>query len=548
MDHSLPLSPAMSKGEALPLGFSELLQHNQSISSAPREAATSDLIRVQSQSPSRYGTPLPQSHHLQSFDPYQQQLGGSQLAGYQQTMYQHDSSPYGPLPEANLPYSTPATSPPTPSRASDMMSIRSGVIGKALAPKSTRIEKAAAKKKKKERAKPAKNVPAIDRPMSELTKDSTIEIADIESYVHRSAQVRQDEVKDCKKNPGKIKRPMNAFMLYRKAYQQRAKEWASQHNHQVVSRVCGSSWPLEPEHIRAQFKTWADIERDNHQKAHPNYKFTPSKPQKPVKYDDNFDHSEASDLDEFGEWHSGPGMRSSTNTPNDDREYIPSRSVYAATHHHLMMPGMGGPHQTRSAFDFGGSPARGIGSGYDERDLANHYYQQQRHFHLGGIEDVLRRQTPSPSIAFQSTHGMHPNYDLSHYHHAATHQQPLDHATHPSSQPHSQSHPQPQRFEQRIDPSLMTQEDVLFDSAGNLNSMSALYENGVGSSQQSWQTTQLTVNHEPESQFQTFAGLDETLSVEPHAQYLRDADGWQVEHLPDTGHFDSSWAETKAET
>ncbi|KAK3989194.1 hypothetical protein QBC44DRAFT_89835 [Cladorrhinum sp. PSN332] len=548
MDHNLPLSPAMSKGEPLPLGFNELLQHNASVSSVPRETATGDSIRVQSQSPSRYGTPVPQSHHSQSFDLYQQQRGGSQMAGYQQTMYQHGNSQYGPIPEMSLPYGTPATSPPTPSRASDIMSVRSGAMGKALAPKSTRIEKSSNKKKKKERAKPAKNVPAIDRPMSELTKDSAIEVADIETYVHRSAQVRQDEVKDCKKNPGKIKRPMNAFMLYRKAYQQRAKEWASQHNHQVVSRVCGSSWPLEPEQIRTQFKTWADIERDNHQKAHPNYKFTPSKPQKPVKYDDTFDHSEASDLDEFGEWHSGSRMRSSTNTPNDDREYIPSRSVYAATHHPLMMQGMGGPHQSRSAFDFPGSLARGIGSGYDGRDMANHYYQQQRHLHSGAIEDVLMRKTPSPSLAFQSTHGLHSHYDLSQYHHPAPHQQQLDHASHPSSQPHSQSHPQPQHFDQRIDPSLMSQEDLLFDSVGNLNSMSALYENGAGSSQQSWQTTQLTGNHEPESQFQTFAGLSETLSVEPHAQYLRDADSWQVENLPDTGHFDSSWAETKAET
>lgn len=446
------------------------------------------------------------------------------------------------------PYSTPATSPPTPSRASDVMSIRSGAFSKALAPKSMRVEKPAAKKKKKERAKPAKNVPAIERPMSELTKDSTIEIADIESYVRRSAQVRQDEVKNCKKNPGKIKRPMNAFMLYRKAYQQRAKEWASQHNHQVVSRVCGSSWPLEPEHIRAQFKAWADIERDNHQKAHPNYKFTPAKPQKAVKYDENFDHSEASDLDEFGEWPGGSRMRSSTNTPNDDREYIPSQSVYAATHHHLMMQGIGGPHQARSAFEFSGNPPRGIGSSYDGRDMAQHYYQQQRHLHAGNIEDILMRKTPSPSIAFQSNNGLHSHYDLSHYHHQPTHQQSVEQINHSAGQQHSQSQPQSQRFEQRIDPSLMSQGDVLFDTAGNLNTMTALYGNGVGNTQQAWQTNELATDHDAESQFaHTFAGLDETLSVEPHSQYLRDSDSWQVEHLPETAHFDSSWAETKAE-
>ena len=81
MDLSTPLSPAMSKGgEALPLGFSELLQHNAAVSSVPQETGTADSIQVQSQASSRYGTPIPQSQASQSFDPYQHhQRGGNQM-------------------------------------------------------------------------------------------------------------------------------------------------------------------------------------------------------------------------------------------------------------------------------------------------------------------------------------------------------------------------------------------------------------------------------------------------------------------------------------
>jgi hypothetical protein len=42
-------------------------------------------------------------------------------------------------------------------------------------------------------------------------------------------------------------------MLYRKAYQHRAKEYGVMTNHQVVSQLCGDSWPLELEDVKKQF-------------------------------------------------------------------------------------------------------------------------------------------------------------------------------------------------------------------------------------------------------------------------------------------------------
>ncbi|KAF8249333.1 HMG-box, partial [Wilcoxina mikolae CBS 423.85] len=96
----------------------------------------------------------------------------------------------------------------------------------------------------------------------------------MECWVTRSTQARKKEVE---KRGGYITRPMNSFMLYRSAFAERTKYWCLQNNHQVVSSVSGESWPLEPDHIRQKYNDLAKKERENHQLAHPGYKFSPSK-------------------------------------------------------------------------------------------------------------------------------------------------------------------------------------------------------------------------------------------------------------------------------
>jgi hypothetical protein len=111
-------------------------------------------------------------------------------------------------------------------------------------------------------------------PLSILTANMTVPIKDIEAWVHRPASVRQAEAET---RNGYVTRPMNSFMLYRSAYAERTKQWGLQNNHQVVSKLAGQSWPLEPESIKRQYEEYARIERDNHTAAHPSYKFSPSK-------------------------------------------------------------------------------------------------------------------------------------------------------------------------------------------------------------------------------------------------------------------------------
>lgn len=134
------------------------------------------------------------------------------------------------------------------------------------------------KRAQKEKSSSQGRVARMEKPLSELAKNcKEVPVDDIQAYVNRPIEVRLKEVAEGKE-PGKIKRPMNSFMLYRKAYQHITKYWCEKNNHQVVSQVCGDSWPLEPDSVKRQFSDWAQIERHNHQSAHPGYKFSPSKP------------------------------------------------------------------------------------------------------------------------------------------------------------------------------------------------------------------------------------------------------------------------------
>ena len=114
-------------------------------------------------------------------------------------------------------------------------------------------------------------------PLSVLTKDMThIPLKDMDRHVNRPIEERHQETT----KKGKIPRPMNSFMLYRSAYADRTKELFRQQNHQVVSAAAGESWNKEEPEIREKYEMLASIEKKNHLKAHPGYKFTPAKDKK----------------------------------------------------------------------------------------------------------------------------------------------------------------------------------------------------------------------------------------------------------------------------
>ncbi|KAL6858648.1 hypothetical protein J3F83DRAFT_354168 [Trichoderma novae-zelandiae] len=97
-------------------------------------------------------------------------------------------------------------------------------------------------------------------------------VPDATAFATRTITQRVEEYN----RSGKIKRPLNAFMLYRRSYQNVAKAYCSKDNHQQVSAICGLSWRnLEQEKVKLAFKDLADVERRNHGEAFPEYKYDP---------------------------------------------------------------------------------------------------------------------------------------------------------------------------------------------------------------------------------------------------------------------------------
>ncbi|KAK8038372.1 hypothetical protein PG994_015139 [Apiospora phragmitis] len=100
---------------------------------------------------------------------------------------------------------------------------------------------------------------------------------DVEAYIHRSPEVRHQEqarFASC----GKVKKPLNAFMLWRRANRDRIRAASHERDPRPnFSTICGELWLVESTAVRVQFKEWAEIEKRNHLVAFPDYKFGGSK-------------------------------------------------------------------------------------------------------------------------------------------------------------------------------------------------------------------------------------------------------------------------------
>jgi HMG (high mobility group) box len=89
--------------------------------------------------------------------------------------------------------------------------------------------------------------------------------------------VFEDEGYDSRSpSPGireQVKRPLNAFMLYRKDKQTEIPT----NNHQSVSRIIGAMWKSESADTKGKYNALAQKEREKHRLAYPGYKYSPKK-------------------------------------------------------------------------------------------------------------------------------------------------------------------------------------------------------------------------------------------------------------------------------
>ena len=238
-------------------------------------------------------------------------------------------------------------------------------------------------------------------PLSELTKDMTdIEIKDTEAWVNRSVEDRREEAK----KDNFVKRPSNSFILYRSAYADRARAWEKSPNHQKISSLAGESWQMEPPEIRKQFDAWAKIERDNHAKAFPSYKFQPQTGKaanRKRKGRAGESEDELSDNDSDYTYAPNGASRSvskKSRTPYRETSYTPSGTSLdeydpnafdsADLFHH---PSSYQRH----------NPGKPLPAALNQQALQNQYYQTISHpnqsmAHLGQVEDVFVNAVDGP--------------------------------------------------------------------------------------------------------------------------------------------------------
>ena len=157
------------------------------------------------------------------------------------------------------------------------------------ADKASRLSLPKLKKSRVTRATKGKPEKSIDSsiqmpvPLSQLYPN--IPLGDVATWICRSTEIRQAEWMSRRGYP-KMPRPMNAFILYRKAATERAKRYGSVENHQIISKITGASWRVELDEIKDRFSQFAELEKRNHAAAFPNYKYSPnqsSRTQQPVK-------------------------------------------------------------------------------------------------------------------------------------------------------------------------------------------------------------------------------------------------------------------------
>ena len=142
-----------------------------------------------------------------------------------------------------------------------------------------------AKPKKSKVAKPSKEKAeksddsSIDMPIPLSRLFPQIPLMDAEAYIRRPKELREAEWRRRRDFP-KMPRPVNAFLLYRRAITEKAKYFAGGvENHQVISKIAGVSWRNESDEVRNAFNGYAELEKVYHETAFPGYKFAPNRPE-----------------------------------------------------------------------------------------------------------------------------------------------------------------------------------------------------------------------------------------------------------------------------
>lgn len=138
----------------------------------------------------------------------------------------------------------------------------------APASRASRVQPLKARRKK---VSAAERAPTLETPLSELPNSKVSDpLEEIARYVQRPVNVRRMEAAIA----GRVKRPLNQFLLYRKAYL----STLDKADMRSASIIIGESWAIEGEVLRNFFTGLASTEALLHELAFPSYKYAPRQP------------------------------------------------------------------------------------------------------------------------------------------------------------------------------------------------------------------------------------------------------------------------------
>ena len=233
-----------------------------------------------------------------------------------------------------------------------------------------------------------------------------IVIKDTETWVNRGVGERRQEAE----KDNFIKRPSNSFILYRSAYADRARKLEQSANHQVVSSRAGESWAMEPPEIRKQYDEWAKIERENHAKAFPDYKFKPQTNKassRKRKGRPNDSEEEPSDIESDLTYEPTAGGRplraKKSRRGHRETSYTPSGTSLEEYELH----GFEGPGMYNSSFQ-ASNPGKPLPAPLNSQVPHGQYYQVTSHpnMRLAYTEDVKYQLADAPQDFYDPTQSL----------------------------------------------------------------------------------------------------------------------------------------------
>ena len=164
---------------------------------------------------------------------------------------------------------------------------------------------------------------------------------------------------------------------------------------------------MEPPEVREQYNEFARIERDNHQRAHPGYKFSPSKAQGPGRKrkvtEELSEDEEPSDLDDPDfDWRPSSERRSkarSSKRQGREAGYPVNSNPRDDAYENLPQPKTSFNKSSYQATN----PGKPLPAAMSEQDLFGQYYQTTVHPSYGpNVEDIRIRKTETPSMHYGS--------------------------------------------------------------------------------------------------------------------------------------------------